>query len=401
MRHFHFSCQGESHKATNKPCQDASCSLVEDDLCVAVVCDGHGGERYFRSDVGARFCTAITVQAVKDFVACIDRSLLKGKPFTQERAIAEKDDNDKLNATDKAFRQLFASIITAWNVEIEQYTDQHPLTEEERQKLAPKYVTEFEQRKDLEKFYGCTLMAYVQTKDYWFAFHLGDGKCVSFHKELTLWKEPIPWDDRCFLNKTTSICDSDALNELRYCYQGDGKFPVAVFLGSDGMDDSFGPMENLVDFYMQVAKLLAADNQDAAHQEIEATLPELSRRGSQDDMSIAYIYDEASLSKVVQRMVKYQIRQIESAISDAQAKADDLRKSIAIFSDSTDEKGKINFDYAQKDLQKVLKTIERLTAKLKQRQTELKEAMEATFHNKKPKVQTLYDKRKQGQVKRK
>lgn len=63
----------------------------------------------------------------------------------------------------------------------------------------------------LEKIYGCTLMAYVRTNKYWFAFHLGDGKMISFDEEAQ-WKEPVLWDDRCFLNKTTSICDADARN---------------------------------------------------------------------------------------------------------------------------------------------------------------------------------------------
>ena len=54
---------------------------------------------------------------------------------------------------------------------------------------------------DREKLYGCTLMCYVQAPTYWFAFHLGDGKCFAFANDGT-WKEPIPWDDRCFLNKT-------------------------------------------------------------------------------------------------------------------------------------------------------------------------------------------------------
>lgn len=392
MRHFHFSCMGESHKASAKPCQDASCSLIEDDMSIAVVCDGHGGERYFRSDIGSRFCTEITVQAVKTFVENVDEDLFKGKTFTQAKAVAEKDVSEKMNATDRAFRQLFASIITAWNMEIEQYTDQHPLTEAEREKVEEKYQEAFERKESLEKVYGCTLMAFVQTKDYWFAFHIGDGKCVSFHREGELWREPIPWDDRCFLNKTTSICDSDALNEFRYCYQGDKQFPVAVFLGSDGMDDSFGPMENLVDFYMQVVKLLASENQDAAHMEIEETLPELSRRGSQDDMSIAYVYDEKRLPKVVSRMIKYQIRQIEQSITAAQTKAKQEELKIQQLSDAAEGKEAIELDYARKNLSKQKALIERLSKKKELRESELASSnISESRKNVKHKLTTLHD----------
>ena len=78
---YNFSCQGESHKADEKPCQDASFSAVYDDgLAIAIVCDGHGGERYFRSDVGARMATEVIRGSVKTFVENVDKSLLAGKP---------------------------------------------------------------------------------------------------------------------------------------------------------------------------------------------------------------------------------------------------------------------------------------------------------------------------------
>ena len=79
MKHFSFSCQGESHKLTNKPCQDSSLSYSEDGLSIAIVCDGHGGERYFRSDVGSRLCTKITEEAIKQFVSNVDKNLFLNK----------------------------------------------------------------------------------------------------------------------------------------------------------------------------------------------------------------------------------------------------------------------------------------------------------------------------------
>ena len=53
MKDLHHSCQGESHIATNKVCQDASYSATDTTMSIAIVCDGHGGARYFISDVGA------------------------------------------------------------------------------------------------------------------------------------------------------------------------------------------------------------------------------------------------------------------------------------------------------------------------------------------------------------
>lgn len=49
----HF-CQGESHKATGKVCQDYAMCSTDNGIAVAVLSDGHGGSRYFRSDVGSK-----------------------------------------------------------------------------------------------------------------------------------------------------------------------------------------------------------------------------------------------------------------------------------------------------------------------------------------------------------
>ncbi len=354
MRCFDFHCQGESHKATDKMCQDYSYSHVDENgLAIAVVCDGHGGKHYFRSDVGARFATEIIANNVREFVNHIDETLLVGQPFTQQAAIQteiDRQDFRKEKPVDMAFRQLFASIISQWQQRIERHAAENPLTEKENAQVEDQYKKEFLSGYKLEKIYGCTLMAYVQTPKYWFAFHLGDGKMISFDHEAQ-WKEPVLWDDRCFLNKTTSICDSDALNEFRYTYQGDGGFPVAIFLGSDGMDDSFGEETNLVNFYVKVAKSLVTDGYDATFADIKETLPVLSKRGSQDDMSIACVYDEVKLVDALPKFILWQIALTKASILAVNKKimeAKDRRNRLEMAGDHTD-KSKIELRYAQND----------------------------------------------------
>lgn len=372
MKHFSFSCQGESHKLIAKPCQDNSLSYSENGLAIAIVCDGHGGERYFRSDIGSRICVDLTLQAVKQFVEEVNKDLFVGSPFTQKTAIYERDSFDKLNETDKALRHLFSHIIFIWSKKIEEYTNLNPPTELELAKVNSIYIEELKNRKSLEKIYGCTLMVYVQTPYYWFAFHLGDGKCISFHNDkMEIWKEPIPWDERCFLNKTTSICDSCALDEFRYCYQGNGEFPAAIFLGSDGMDDSFGPIENLVDFYMQVLKMLSEKDEVEANLIIKETLPLLSKKGSQDDMSVAYVYNGKELNELVHNVLNYQITNIYQKIDEKQNEIKNLCSKINLLSNSNEQRDVIERDYALRDKEKIEKSLLLIRKKLEARLDEL------------------------------
>ena len=363
---YSFSCQGESHKADNKPCQDASFSAVYDDgLAIAIVCDGHGGERYFRSDVGSRMATEVISESVKTFVENVDKTMFIGNPFIAEEAITSEEVVKKQTPVDIAFRQLFSSIIYQWNQKIAEHAANTAVSEWEQEHVPQKYLDELKTSETFEKLYGCTLMVYVQTPDYWFAFHLGDGKCVSFHQEGDLWQMPIPWDERCFLNKTTSLCDSNAINEFRYCYEGDGKFPMAVFLGSDGMDDSFGEDPNLVNFYIQVVKMLVTEGREATIKSIESDLPQLSKIGSKDDMSVAFIYNIAELKAHITDFIQYQIDIVKDAIHQTDERIrtlSDKLKSVGI-SILSDDKSRIEADYARQDIARAIDNRNKLLIK--------------------------------------
>ena len=322
MRAFNHTCLGYSHQADDKPCQDYSVCFSDENTTMAVVCDGHGGAHYFRSDVGAQFAANITIEKIKSFLTDCDVAIFKSKPFTQVEANLSDKNLRKQTAIDKAFRQLFSSIIYQWGVAIEEHSKKTAISEWEQTHVDSKYLDEFNNGTNLEKIYGCTLMAFVCTRDFWFAFHLGDGKCISFAKDS--WSEPIPWDDRCFLNKTTSICDATAIDEFRYCYSGDGTFPDAVFLGSDGIDDSFGETPNMVNFYIQLLKSVNKDGEQKAMESLIETLPELSRIGSKDDMSVACVYDENTLAETVISLTKYQLQTTEEQLEESQRKQNDL-----------------------------------------------------------------------------
>lgn len=352
---YSFSCQGESHKADNKPCQDASFSAVYDNgLAIAIVCDGHGGERYFRSDVGSRMATEVIHDSVKTFVETIDKTLFVGKPYTAVEAITSDDVIKKQTPIDVKFRQLFSSIIYQWNQKIAEHAANTPVSEWEQEHVPQKYLDELQTSETFEKIYGCTLMVYVQTPDYWFAFHLGDGKCISFQQE-PLWRFPIPWDERCFLNKTTSLCDSEAINEFRYCYEGDGCFPMAVFLGSDGMDDSFGEDANLVNFYIQVVKMLVTESKDATIESIESDLPKLSKIGSKDDMSVAFIYNIDELKAHITDFIQYQIDIVTDSIHQTDERIQKLESKIQSIIPVQDEKTRIELEYAHQDVDRANK----------------------------------------------
>jgi serine/threonine protein phosphatase PrpC len=371
---FHYSCEGESHKAINKVGQDYSFSSIVDDLAVAIVCDGHGGDRYFRSDIGSRCAVEATLEAVTFFVEKVGDSLFERKKFTAVGPTSSLKDAEDLSEADSAFRQLFSSIIYKWNEKIKVHAKSEPLTEWEKANVPQQYLDEFLKSETFEKHYGCTLMTYVQTPKYWFAFHIGDGKCIFFQKD-PIWTEPIPWDEKCFLNETTSLCDNSPIDEFRYCYEGDGKFPIAVLLGSDGIDDSFGETTNLVNFYIQILKMLAKEGVKATKSSVIETLPKLSKIGSKDDMSVACVFNLDQVKENINLFIRYQIDRANKELNDIEEKINHLKNRIDSLVSFSDEKSKIEFKYAVKDLERAFSAREKLAEKHNHLVEELPEGM--------------------------
>lgn len=369
MDSLNFSCRGESHIATGKVCQDYSYSKVhENGNAIAIVCDGHGGKRYFRSNIGAKIAAEVAECMVSAFIAEVGLALLKEAPFTRRGTISEQISNQDFGKTsdaERAFRQLFSSIIYEWNAKVLEHAKQNPIEEHEKEDLEERRIKEFDAKENLEKVYGCTLLVCAYTPEFWFAFQIGDGKCFACDENGN-WSEPIPWDERCFLNKTTSICDSSAIDEFRYCYEGFGNFPIAVILGSDGIDDSFGAEENQANFYAQILKSIAKSGAEATLSEIESSLPQLSKIGSQDDMSLAMVFDIERISMAIPKLIEWQISNVRRLIaeeSDKIEKANSIQQSLELAGNMT-HRNMIELQYANADEKRAIEARTKLQSRL-------------------------------------
>lgn len=329
MKVFNKSTIGESHIADQKPCQDYSLSYKSNSgASIAIVSDGHGGKSYFRSQIGSETACYVAKECLDSFINCVDKSLyaVEGKEVIRIYPLTAIEHPGKVGQPEEQLRQLSKSIIHKWKQEVSKDAKERELNEWEMSNVAEEDRAQLNNDEKRYRAYGCTLMAFVTTSDYWFALHLGDGKCIAFHDERTgmVWSEPLPWDDKCFLNKTTSLCANDAYESFRFAYGGVDSMPLAVFLGSDGLDDTFGDTDLLCDFYIKVLKEILFSSQESVEAELEESLSLLSRRGSLDDMSIACIYDEERLCKNINSILEHQISLVSQRISSSQRRVKEL-----------------------------------------------------------------------------
>lgn len=276
-----------------KVCEDASGFYSDDQMHICVVADGHGSDNYPRTDRGSQFAVDAAIEQIKAFVQKIYN------PDSENPEKSEKESDElieKLLYTrfdeTHLLKYLSRNILMKWREFVEKDVLENPFREAEMANVSDKYKKRYmsdniSERK-AEKAYGCTLIAYVVTEKFSFGMQIGDGKCVVVDREGTI-LEPIPWDENCQMNVTTSICDSDASDEFRFFVTEEN--PAAVFCGSDGIDDSYTNIEEMYALYRSILKIFVEYGIEVGKSEIKEYLPILTKRGSGDDVSIALIMD--------------------------------------------------------------------------------------------------------------
>jgi len=311
---FAVTVIGGSHIKHGKGCEDSSTRYEDEGVSIAVVSDGHGDDNCFRSAKGAKFAVACAAKGIQEFVKYLDEpeetdpdekiSLLK-KLLRKNVTVLQRESLFKKEEAQAVLKEklIEQGIIRAWfKMTTDDFTN-NPVTEEELQNVGDKYRKRYAEGTDLHHAYGATLIAAAITPHYWFGIHIGDGRFTALYADGTF-DQPVPWDDKCYLNVTTSICDDNAAREAR-CYFSFNEVkapPVAVFLCSDGVDDNYPVDENekyLYKLYRTIALTFAEDGFESTYKQLIDLANQFATKGKGDDTSIAGFINMEALKRAV------------------------------------------------------------------------------------------------------
>ncbi len=288
---FHKTVTGHSHLIKNPPipCEDFSSSYSAPDgrYHICVVSDGHGDKSCFRSSYGSKAVVEATLKALKGFA---DGLLSDDKAFDTFRHSSIEQKRKIKNLTD--------CIVNSWQTDIMNEYSTNPPTAEELAGVRADVLKKYERGEHLAHVYGATLLAGILIDGKCLILlQQGDGRCNVFYEDGTC-DQPVPWDDRCYENVTTSMCDTDAASSVRHCVIDTSKKGViACFVGSDGVEDSFGDSASTMAGNYIFYKKLSCEVLDrfGNSADLEGYMQEdftnLSKTGSADDVSVSGIID--------------------------------------------------------------------------------------------------------------
>ena len=283
---FSISIKGASHDVSGKPMQDYSASYIypKEKCSIAVVCDGHGADKHFRSEVGSRLATEITVAKLEEFVTL----------FPSWKSL-EGVQTELIN-------RLKISILAGWQKAVEAETKARPFTEEELKKASRSL--EWKKDYNVGQPYGTTLLAVLVTEKYYLALMLGDGAIVKILPdqpkhifEIVEFEGKKVYDDGPH-SATDSICESNAFDKIFWkCLPiTEREKGLAFGLVSDGMSEAFVTDLDLMKKINNYLEYFAENGLEKAMPPIEAQLHKLSSVSVfKDDISLAFATNHLDL----------------------------------------------------------------------------------------------------------
>lgn len=267
-----ISVRGASHILNDLPLQDYSFAITSNNYSIAIVCDGHGADKHFRSEIGSMIATNVTKEILTEFY--------NQNPNWQTLK----------NYLNVKLDRLKLAIITLWQEQIEQYTKEHPFKEEELTKASNTFNKE--KAYNISIPYGTTLLATLITKDYYINLMIGDGGIIKFNTDFS--GSIVSFTGKSIYNDaphslTDSLCSKNSYEKLfinvEHIKENE---KLAFVLCSDGLSEAFASDYNLIKKLKNYLNYYADEDLENSINPITEQLNEISIKSSmKDDISIA------------------------------------------------------------------------------------------------------------------
>lgn len=262
--------QGADHIARNKICQDAADFIIGEHYAAAIVADGHGSEKYIRSEIGSKKAVQAAIDTIKAYM----------RDYFRFQSSIKKDSDYILTKMEEQF-------LARWSQYIEDHFIRNPLTEAESNILKKEKA----ESRDIYSYYGTTVLIAVMAENFCYGMLVGDGGFVVVESGGKV-KIPIE-DQNSYANYVSSICSRNAILAFQEFYEESQ--PLSICVSTDGLIKSFDSEEDFKEYHVRLTTMLA--NIENCQISLEKNLNIRTQNGSGDDISVAAVFDPFMISK--------------------------------------------------------------------------------------------------------
>lgn len=265
------SVRGALHVRHGIPNQDAvlwSPPIGPAEFAATAVADGHGSNRCFRSETGARIAVEIGLTLMSDLMS---------------QAGTGRDDAGR--------DWLSRRIAERWTEVVTSDLERKPFSEQELNHLEEAEGPDA-RREVLEGpalAYGTTLLLAGADDRGLVVVQVGDGDIllVSHRGVVT---RPLPPDPRSVGNATASLARSSAWQDARTrSLPADAEGPALVLAATDGYANSFEDDAGFLKVGSDLLAMIRTNGLEEVNAQLEEWLGEVSELGSGDDVSIGLL----------------------------------------------------------------------------------------------------------------
>jgi len=267
---FSHSVRGASHEVRGTVCQDYSAYHVCDSYAIAVVADGHGSKKHFRSNLGSEFAVRASLETVEAFYKNPDK-------FEKNFVINSK----------YVLKLMQKHIIACWNDKVNEHFEKNPVTDSEKADFTEEEFAKL----TAESIYGTTLIVAVIGRKFTFGLQIGDGSLVVIDDKGDA-SMPILYNESAPANVTASMCNTNAIHMFNSFVIWNPSV-MAAFVSTDGLYTSFNSDYDFLDYHTIITSNLHSF--ETFDRVILNNLTKRSRAGTQDDTSLSGVFDVDSV----------------------------------------------------------------------------------------------------------
>ncbi|MBX2996879.1 MAG: protein phosphatase 2C domain-containing protein [Caldilineaceae bacterium] len=270
------SVRGASHIRAERPNQDALRwwpRRGDGSTLILAVADGHGGDRYTRSHIGAGI-------AVRTAVQVLSRDLLN--LYAEDPA---EPDLSQIKAMCEEW--LPKVLVRRWQERVQRHLHRYPLRPNEQAHWIAA-ATSLSKPDHGLRAYGATLIALLLTPRFHLYLQLGDGDMLTIGADGRVSRPPLAADERLLGNDTTSLCMSDAWRSVRLYFQPMvAPPPLLILLATDGYANSFVDGDAFEQVGADLLDAIHREGHQAIKEQLPSWLAHTSASGSGDDITVA------------------------------------------------------------------------------------------------------------------